>query len=292
MKRYLTLTLLGLLALSAISCQRAKESPDDVLEAKKFPVEFTASMGAFSTKATDSAFGDGDVIGIFAFDPIDKYNVRAVVSAGGAVSPQESIRWELVEDVEFLAYYPYVSNLESLDYSFSVKTDQTIYENYRSSDISTAQVTAEYATKVALNFSHRMSRLTVNAVCEDASDEIVSVTLGRLVVDAVVDLEAASSSAGTKKDFIRAGKAVSGNGGTGWVAILVPQTIQLPLEIHTRKGGVITATLDTPATFEEGFAYMTSLIKVPSADSSREVSFSVTVADWDDDGTLSFIKTQ
>ena len=287
MRKYLTLTLLGILALSAISCQRAKESPDDVLEAKKSPVEFTASLGAFSTKATDSAFGSGDVIGIFALDPIDKYNVRAVVSASGAVSPQSPIRWELVETVDFMAYFPYNANLSDLDYSFTVNTDQTTYENYRQSDVSTASKTADYDTTVDLKFSHRLSKLTVDAVCEDKTDEVVSVKLGKLVVNTVVDLEAASASAGTKTDFIQAGKAVSGNGGVGFVAIVVPQTIRLPLEIRTRKGNVVNATLDTPATFEEGFAYRTSQIKVP-ADGSVPVSFSVTVADWDDDGMLVF----
>ncbi|MBR6346862.1 MAG: fimbrillin family protein [Bacteroidales bacterium] len=287
MKKYLTLFFAAALFLLA-SCQREKRSFDEILDEKRAPVEFTASLGAFSTKATDSSFGDGDVIGIFALNPIDAYNVRAVVSASGAVSPQSPVRWELVETVDFMAYHPYNANLSEPGYSFSVNTDQTKYENYRASDISTASMTAEYGSKVNLEFSHRLSRLTVDAACDDPSDEVVAVTLGKLVVNVEVDMEAASASAGTKTDFIKAGKAVSGNGNVGYVAILVPQKINLPIEIRTRKGYVVTATLDTPANFEGGFAYRTSLIRIPAGDITNPVSFSVTVADWDDDGILVF----
>lgn len=287
MKRYLTLFFAAALLLLA-SCQREKRSFDDILDEKRFPVEFTASLGAFSTKATDSSFEEGDVIGIFALDPIDKYNVRAVVSASGEVSPQSPVRWALVETTDFMAYHPYNANLSKPGYSFSVNTDQTKYENYRESDVSTAFVTAEYGTRVKLDFSHRLSRLTVDAVCEDPADEIASVTLGKLAVNVEVDLEASSATAGTKTDFIKAGKAVSGNGNVGYVAILVPQKINLPIEIRTRKGYVVTATLDAPASFEGGFAYRTSLISIPAGDTTNPVSFSVTVADWDDDGTLVF----
>ena len=163
---------------------------------KPLPVTVTASMDGYQAKATDVSFEDGDAIGVFALDPFDRINVRGTVT-GSSVTLATPFNWEKIEKAVFLGCYPYDAALKGVNLNFSVRTDQRSYEGYKASDIRSARTQASRGSTVNLVFRHRLSKLTVSAVCEDSADEVTAVTLGDLLVEATIDLAAPSVAAGS-----------------------------------------------------------------------------------------------
>ena len=291
MKKIIALSLGALVVLASASCRRESTTPEEAREALRAPVTVTASMDGYQVKATDVSFEDGDAIGVFALDPFDRINVRGTVT-GSSVNLATPFNWELVNRALFLGCYPYDANLKSVNWTFSVRTDQRSYEEYNQSDLRSAKTLTDHGSTVNLVFQHRLSKLTVNAVCEDKSDEVTAVTLGDLVIEAKVDLAAPSVETGTNRADIKAGKATSANGNTGFVAILVPQELtKLPLTVSTKSGQTLTFQPASPLKFEEGYAYKAE-VTVPKGETPPEpLTFTYSVTEWEDGGGLTFTET-
>lgn len=291
MKKIIALSLGALVVLASASCRRESTTPEEAREALRAPVTVTASMDGYQVKATDVSFEDGDAIGVFALDPFDRINVRGTVT-GSSVNLATPFNWELVSSAVFLGCYPYDANLNSVNWTFSVRTDQRSYEEYNKSDLRSAKTLTDHANPVNLVFQHRLSKLTVNAVCEDKAEEITAVTLGDLVIEAKVDLAAPSVETGTNRADIKAGKATSANGNTGFVAILVPQELtKLPLSVTTSTGRELTFQPASPLKFEEGYAYRAD-VTVPKGETPPEpLTFTYSVTEWEDGGGMTFTET-
>ena len=284
MRRFIALSLGALVVLASASCRREDTTPEEARDAKRVPVTFTASMDGYQVKGADElSFEKGDAIGLFALEPFNKVNVQADMVDNTRMALLSEVQWALVETAVFVGYYPYTAGLGTTEWTFSVRTDQTARENYRTSDLRGAVATAAFGETVALRFRHLLTKLTVNLTCEDATDEAVSVTLGNVVIEARADLNAAKAVAGTNAADIRAYKT----GGNAFAAVFVPQTLtDLPLTVTTKKGQSAVFHLDSPKDFEEGYAYATSLT-IPKG-APTNLTFSVTLSDWGDGGSMNF----
>ena len=252
-------------------------------------------MNTFDTKATDNAFEAGDAIGIFAGTPIDAVNVKGTVS-GSSITLENPLFWGegQTDNTTFAAYLPYDASLSSTTTSFAVKNDQSSYANYQASDLLAATVSAAPRTTVALAMKHQLSKLVVIPTCEDATETVSSVTIQELVTEATADLTAKTVVPGSAKGTVKAGEAVSGNGGQGFVSILVPQTIQLKLSVTTSAGRTLAYTLAEPATLESGKAYKAEITVKEAGtplppDEDSPVEFTISIVDWEDGGALVFV---
>ena len=277
--------------LPAVSCRRDDVSPEEARDALKQDVSFTASMDGYQVKATDISFQDGDAVGIYGLEPIDAVNVKATVQ-GEAVVPTTPIHWELVRSAVFVAYYPYDASYgDGLQMSFSVKADQRTYDAYLASDLRGAVTQGRNGETVALPFRHMLSKLTILARCEDSSEEVTGVTIGAVATKVQADFATPSVITAGGTTNISAGKAVAGNGNEGYVAILVPQSLNgLPLSVTTSKGQTLVFHPNEPLTFESGYAYTTSMLTVPKKETpvGKPLTFTVTVTDWGDGGFMDF----
>ena len=292
MRKIIALSLGALVVLASASCRRESTTPEEARELLKAPVTITALMDGYQVKATDVSFEDGDAIGVFALDPFDRINVRGTVT-GSSVNLATPFNWELVNSAVFLGCYPYDAGLSGVNWTFSVRTDQRSFEDYKTSDLRSAKALTDHGSPVQLAFRHRLSKLTVNAVCEDSADEVSAVTLGDLVIEARVDLVAPSVEAGTNRADIKAGKATSANGNTGFVAILVPQELtKLPLTVTMKDGRELTFQPAAPLKFEEGYAYKAE-VTVPKGETPVEtpLTFTFSVTEWEDASGLTFTET-
>lgn len=72
------LAAVGFVLLLA-SCNELKET--DLLSGN--PISFAASVGEYSTRATDTAFEKGDMVGLFAASPLNLDNVPLTAIGGG-----------------------------------------------------------------------------------------------------------------------------------------------------------------------------------------------------------------
>ncbi len=299
MKRIIALSLGAILLLPLVSCRRDSMTPEEAKAALRQPVTFTASIDNYAqVKGADESFEEGDAIGLYAADPFNLVNVRAVVK-GNYVKPLMPFEWEMVRTAVFVAYYPYdPSYKDESRKTFAVMSDQRTYEAYKASDLRAAVALGKNGETVELPFHHMLSKLTVLVHCEDSAEQVTSVILGGVATSVTADFaEAAVETAGGRGD-LQAGKAVAGNGNEGYVAILVPQTLsELPIMVATNKGQTLVFQPDQPLSFESGHAYVTSTLTVPKQEGpgpgpgpGKELTFSVSITDWADGGTMDFHK--
>lgn len=286
MKKYICILAFGLLALGG--CRRSSMTPEEAGKNLGNEVSFTAASAQFVTRATDSALENGDQVGIFALEPVSRVNVKAAVN-GNKLVPETPIKWGLRQRVEnrFIAYLPYSASLSSPELAFSVQSDQSQWSGYAASDLRLSIVDAEPENEVHFLFQHVLCKLIV--VTSGAKVQSIT-TADQVLVGASVDLASSQVEVTSLKNTIQLGKAVSGNGGEGYVCILPPQSGLFPLKVKTSDGRTINCTLEKPATFESGFAYRAD-IEIPGQ-GTKDVTFKVNVVDWADDGTLSFQKTR
>ncbi len=290
MKKVLAFAL-AVLSLAAVSCRKGEMVPQRSGDAVKFSV----AMNSFDVKATDNAFEAGDEVGIFAGTPINATNVKGSIS-GTTLTPATEIKW--VEDqtasTKFAAYLPYNSAVTSPSFIHVVNTDQTAYAAYQASDLLAASVTAAPRTTVAFALKHQLSKLIVIPTCEDPAETVTEVVVKELVIESSVDLLAGTVAPGTAKSGIKAGAAVSGNGGQGFVAILVPQTVQLGLTVTTSANRVIEYSLAEAKALASGKAYKAEIsVKKASVEPgpATPAEFTVSIVDWESAEDLSFFDT-
>lgn len=291
MKRIIAISLGALMLLPLVSCRRDDMSPEEARAALRQEVTFTATMDGYEqVKSTDLSFEDGDVIGIYAQQPFDVVNVKATVK-GSAVKPLAPFEWELVRTAVFFAYYPFnVSYGEDPRMSFSVRSDQRTYDAYQASDLRGAVALGRNGETVELPFKHMLSKLTVMVSCEDKAEQVTSVTLGGVAQTVSADFSVPSVETAGGRGDLKAGKAVSGNGNEGFVAILAPQTLtELPVIVTTSKGQSLVFEPEKPLTFASGHAYATSTLTVPKQSAQGpKLTFTVSVTDWGDGGSMDF----
>ena len=291
MKRIIAISLGALLLLPAVSCRRDSMTPEEARAALRQEVTFIATMDGYQqVKSTDVSFEDGDAIGIYALEPFDVVNMKAVVQ-GSSVKPVAPFEWELVRTAAFIAYYPFnVSYADNPQMSFSVRNDQRTYEAYQASDLRGAVTIGKNGETVELPFKHMLSKLTVLVRCEDSAEQVTSVTLGGVATTVIADITVPSVETAGGRSDVKACKAVAGNGGEGYVAILAPQSLnELPLIVTTSKGQSLVFEPEKPLSFESGYAYTTSTLTVPKQSAQGpKLTFSVSITDWGNGGSMDF----
>lgn len=273
------------MALSLLSCKKSSIS-DAEREARRKVVAFTAELNPYATKA--ESFESGVAFGIFAMDPIASINVRASLS-GKALVPDIDIKWtyKQKEQSDFIAYCPYNASFNKVDATFTVQKDQRTAEKVNASDLRAAKTTGTPGETVAFSLNHVLARLVVSFTCEDASEKVTEVTLGDQIIEAKADLSTGVIAAGSARGQIQ---TCPSTGGKDYVAILVPQAVKLPIVVKTSKGRSLTFNDMAKTTYESGYSYKAA-ITVPKEDVPQpgELTFTVSIADWADDGQLGFV---
>ena len=77
------------------------------------------------------------------------------------------------EETDFVAFYPAINGRQQLT-EFTIPVDQRSMANYAQADLLFASTSAKKGEKVHLNFSHKMSRLTVELRSNTLSAEVLS----------------------------------------------------------------------------------------------------------------------
>lgn len=276
------MAIVGLLA--AASCQKKDNDPVKTpVQAKE--IRFTANIYQF-TKATDTAFENGDEIGVNIFNPdVYLYNAKFTYTDGQLKSATAHEWYE--EDVEatITAVYPCNDTLEGYaqTQSFTVNADQSTKVGYGTSDLMFA-VTKSKPTKSSVNlpFKHALSKIVVtvdNQLGEDIANVWFTDVLGTVTYDPKDPFE--MTTAGSKGTI----KAYKNNEGA-WQLIVAPQTEASPkLAITTASGKQYTFVLSENVTFTSG---KVSTATVTVSTESIYTSFTPEISDWVADNELNF----
>ncbi len=277
-KNFSTALLFGAIALFSFSCQEKEivVTPETANE-----ISFTSSISTTS-KATDTAFEDGDQIGVTAFTASDYASVYAdnvtyTFSKATEVFLSESpISYpENLEGLAFRAVYPALSGTYADEFSFSVLADQTTAENYTLSDLMIASLPLTSSLNPELSFSHTLSRIIVSVTSDvDLTGAVVKFTnvLGEVNVNLTEDTFEGTGSTG---EII-----LASNGENTYKGILAPQfiTMDTPFISIEVAGKVYTAILEADATLRSGKQYVYELILEDGG-----LTFDSQINPWTDD---------
>lgn len=188
------------------------------------------------TRATDTAFEDGDSIGVYVTNAEtalqlggNEVNDELFTFNGTSWTSKRKVYWNAGTH-NIYAYYPYSRHVNDVkDYAFSVLADQSAQQNYSLSDFlwGTATGIAASNQPVSVQFSHRMSNVIVKLQKGENFDGALpsnaEVYLYSTVLKAAIDLStgdvAKDNYAGT--GTIRCLKKANDE----YRAIVVPQSI-------------------------------------------------------------------
>lgn len=222
---------------------------------------------------------------------ISKYNAGAytdyeyTTGAEGALTLPSPAPYYPLDgtNVDILAYYPATAGT-----SFTVSNDQTTDDGYTASDLMWATpITNQPKTTghVALNFTHKMAKIIVNATAGTAVSQVNSVTLKQVkrIVSFNLTTGATGAADGAAEDVL----VVSGNAtaSAAGAAVIPQQEITgalLEIGVTLSNGSTGTATYSVPSgKLFSANSYYTLNITV----SYPEVGGTTAITGWTEGGT-------
>lgn len=169
--------LLALAAVAALmfSCsENPTPEPEPTPTPTPTPEKWAINISTSITRATDTAFEDGDEVGIFVVNQPNTLKTSGNhadnigFTYSGSWSAATTIYWkDETTKADFYCYYPYASSISSVEaYPFAVKTDQSSVANYKASDFLWGKTTGVAPTKdaVGITVKHAMSNVIVKLV--------------------------------------------------------------------------------------------------------------------------------
>jgi len=281
---WITSALLAFMAVS--SCNRIVENNDFVPE----EINFTAGIGNYQTKLTDSAFDDGDQVGLFADAPLNFANVKLTWNGSG-FTPDQKLYWAENQQgkAKFRAYHPFNAGLTALEDSiaFYVNDNQNEYKKYVASDFMLAETAAGPEDKsVYLGFDHMFSKVSV--VVENKS--------GVAIKDALfaglrpgVKIDCATGGLGQvlgeEETFISAATLQDKSGNPVYSVIVPPQTAYFGLVLMLESGR--TVLLSSKAELLSGKQY-TGKVTISEITMGDPVSFTLSMSEWEEGESYRF----
>lgn len=252
---------------------------------------FYSTIGAVQTRATATAWEQGDAIGVYALTAgqalpggiyNEKANIKYTTASTDGIFKAASIGIQFLnseDKLDFISYYPYKETINNYTYPINVSAqsspetiDLMYSNNVKNSESGTSLVN--------LNFKHALSQLVFSITAGDGITSLQSITasLSDVVVDGAFDLASGNVTMGTTKQSL-APKVYNTNNTTATVSVIL-------LPGQNTKDVVVSFTLN-------GSIYKFPLSEVILASSSKytyqlvlsktgltAVDANATITDW------------
>ena len=277
-----------------VSCQREAPVQDGLRE-----IRFTASVEGV-TKATATAFEEGDQIGLTIGAPVSVDNVT-LTPDGMELVPENTLYWPVDmkpdQAAQFVAYYPFVFSTYSQGTFDASKTWIAGTESRQFDSgigplqdyMSAVTVASPSDGSVNLRFRHLMSRFNLTIVDRLKTDYFdegnhYAVEIGQ--VQPWFEINFADQYAAAKADGGQLYPLYpAGLGKNTFSLILPPQTVAPEINITLASGKTMTYKSTTPIPFEAGQRISATLLLF-----DNQITFNYQIEDWEDDYTdVSFI---
>lgn len=234
---------LAALAVTIISCNN-NDTPLPTPEEKSIPINISTSI----TRVTDSAFEDGDKVGIYVVNEPNELVVSGnhVDNMGFTYStkwtPDEEIYWkDQTTKAVFYCYYPYGIPNSVTAYKFSTKADQSTLANYKASEFLWGKTDSVSPTEsvVPITVNHMFSNALVvvepgaGFTAESLAASNVEVKICNIKTDASINLATGVVSASGAPTSVTPLYE-----GTYYRALIVPQTVEESALIIVSVDGV------------------------------------------------------
>ena len=257
--------------------------------------EIKFNIGFPATKATATAFENGDQVSLYAVEyngstqmPLqvggNYFNNECLTFNGNTWSGSRSLYWS-TNACDFYAFYPYQASIGSMeDYPFSVAVDQN-GDGYEASDLlwACAENVSRSDDGVDLQFHHMMSKLIVKIELGskfegDIPDDIVA-HIYNTTTDCTVDwtLGSVEKDAFGSKNTITMKKLSNSQ----FEAVLVPQNIEKRTPLIELTMGGIAYLLEYSLSFRPGYVHTVTVTLNTSPDQEQiEISIDPDIQDW------------
>lgn len=257
----------------------------------KNEIKFSATVGSFQVKATDTAFDALDAIGLFADEPVYAYNVKLTYE-NGKLTPEEPIYWGSYQLLEqptyFYAYYPYDADRDGMEGRHSVAKDQSTPEALSASDFMVAKALSAPADgAVQLNFAHAYSKIvfTVENLVDDVAVE--SVHLGNVALSA---RGVAGDIASCWSDFdvfgeVKTAPVTTAADEPAWACIIPPQSAFPIVLVVMKDGRQYAFNSEKEVYFNPSLRYNA---KIVIDETTVSADFAYDITDWIDSGDITF----
>lgn len=292
-KFFFSVVALAGLFLTSCGNDPAQEVAPATKEGKEISLQ--ASMADF-TRATDTAFEQGDQIGLFIFNP-EAYlsNVAYTFGANGFAAASKQV-WYEDETLEsqVVAYYPYSATVGT----FTVAAAQTSHAAYTASDLMVASTTATPTENaITLPFKHMLSKVNLTVVNE-TDDAVKSVCFANVAGQVAYEVKnAAETLKASGSMTIEAGLLEDGT----YTLIMAPQTVAPKMVITTVSGQQYNFKVENAVEFKAG-TVSTASVKIekpeeplpptPPTPDPIEVVIDWTIADWAEGEELNFVQSE
>lgn len=251
-------------------------------------IKVRASLYQF-TKATDTAFEEGDEIGVNIFKGEEVYLYNASFTNNlGSFEPAVAHKWYKDAEVQatITAVYPRQDALDSYSSTatFTVNADQSDAAGYKGSDLLLATTTsAPTESAVSLPFKHALSKISVT-IDNQLEEEIENVWFADVYGSVTYDPKSPFTTL-QKSGSQGMVKAYKSSDDT-WVLIVAPQEEVAPkLALTTASGKQYTFILTENVSFTSG---KLSTATVEVKETSIYTSFTPEISDWVADNELNF----
>ena len=226
------------MAALLVSCSGNSDETKPDVKPEKIPIRVAMGIG---TRATDTAFENGDKAGVYAVNyngatpgtlatSGNHLNNMGIALNGTAWTPDAPSYWQdETTPVDFYCYYPYVASPSSVTaYPFSVSTDQSVVSNYKASDFlwgktagvtptaSTIQITVKHVMSNVLVYLQPGSGFTTQTLAAATKSVTICNTKPASTIDFATGAATATGSVAEIKTSVESGY---------YRALIVPQTV-------------------------------------------------------------------
>ncbi|MBQ8456668.1 MAG: fimbrillin family protein [Prevotella sp.] len=277
-------------------------------EGQQTPITFVSNvstMRSANVNLQKTQLAEGVKVGVFVRNA-DGFisggnNAQLTASGAGGFTGSPIYFPEDGASVNVLAYAPYQSGWsDQVDVAatFTVAANQSTDAGYLASDLlhGVPTATTNSFTKetpvVALNFQHKLSKLSVKfKTSEDTDVDLKGATINIVNTLPSATLKVSDGTLGAATGTATAIKAVTfASDATEFLAsaVIVPQKVAAGsfIQVVLTNGKMLNARLNTEATFASGKAYVYSVnISGQGAEAQAEIELSSTVTDWVEDAT-------
>lgn len=295
MKKYIALAVL---ALTVMGCEKECVENSPIVEDGVMRIE---ALHPSATRATETAFESGDVIGVYATNYVDDVasplqisgnwiNNEALTYDGALWSGRRPLYWSEEGAMDVYGYYPYMTPTTINKHRWSVQLDQSTpateyaLSGYEASDFLWAKAEGVSQTdgNVQLQFKHMCSKLVIKLVkgekFTDVIPEDTEVYLYSTVPAATIDFTKGIVSKdvyGTKQK-IKARRISEDT----FEVIVVPQSVLEYSPFVEIVIGSIAYMTEEIITYYAGVQYTVSITLDKSPD-QIQVELGGTIEDWE-----------
>lgn len=281
-RRILNISALAL-GLVLAGCTAIRE---DIQSGDSLEIKFTAQVGTFQVKATDTGLELGDQVGLFAGSPVSANNVKMTWD-GTSLVPETRLFWTPGDErkVYFRAYYPYDPERTSDWSEHFVNADQSTHALFTASDFMVATTVSNPSDGVvSFNFRHCFSKIVIHVDNQLQDLQITDIYLSNVrgrVDGEVSEYYNTIGLPGT----IKTCKATTPEGEPVWAVIIPAQSCQPQLMITTADGKQLTYQSLDYVWFDQACSY-SAYVKLKESDIFTD--FTSEVTEWTDNSDLEF----